>query len=141
MKKSTLFVLVLLLASFISAQSQTLQWTPIFLNPKGDNLVDGVEAYFARGTCDGKEVVFIKFINHNSYNVKISFYDAVFTQDIKWVNKQETQRTIEIASKSEAIGQCGQEAHLVVDLATFISSAEEFKKYCSAGFTVTPINQ
>ena len=90
-KKILFFILLLLVVLFFAPQNKlaaqnTSTWQPIFLQVTGGNTMDGIEASFQLNKCNGLDVVYIKFFNHNDYPVKIEWTDAVFTKELKWVN-------------------------------------------------------
>jgi len=120
-----------------NAISQAPDWTPIFLQPTGNNVVNGVEGYFQRGICGMDEVVFIKFVNTNNYAVILHWYNAIFTQDITWVHHADDTKTLNVPAASTLTGACGSEVILIVKLSEFISDPAQFKRYGAIYFNVT----
>jgi hypothetical protein len=118
-------------------------WQPMYLMVSGLNVMDGVEANFQLNTCGSENVVYIKFSNRNSYDVKLEWYDAVFTTELKWItqNGEGNKRHLVLPSKNEFKGSCAdnKEAVLVVKLADFVANKENFKRFHTSELTVTPI--
>jgi hypothetical protein len=123
----------------------TSDWQSIYLTPGGGNTMDGVEAYFLLGTCNGEDVVYVKFINHNDYPVKLEWYDAVFNQELKWINKDEEQnkRSVLISSKTEVKGECAMKNYpeLIIKVKDFVADKKEFKRYSSYRLNVLAVQQ
>ncbi len=105
--------------------------------------MDGVEAYFQLSTCNGENVVYVKFINHNDYSVKLEWFDAVFTQELKWINKDEerNKKSVLIAPQKEAIGACSGQgsAVLIINLKDFVADKNEFKRYSAYQLNVLAV--
>jgi hypothetical protein len=118
-------------------------WQPMYLMVSGANVMDGVEANFQLNTCGVDDVVYIKFNNSNSYDVKLEWYDAVFTTDLKWVTKngEGNKKSLILSKKNELKGACvdNKQAVLVVKLSDFIGNKENFKRFHTSELTVTPI--
>ena len=118
-------------------------WQTIYLTPGGGNLMDGVEAYFQLATCNGEQVVYVKFINHNEYSVRLEWFDAIFTQELKWINKdaEENKKSLLIAPKVEAAGKCSGtgSAELIIDLKDFNTDKKEFKRYSAFQLNVLAV--
>ena len=113
----------------------------MFLQVSGSNVMDGVEASFQIGTCNNENVVYLKFVNKNSYPVKLEWFDAVFTQELKWVNKEgdANKRLLVLPAKSELVGSCvkAPAPELMVKLNDFITDKKNFKRYVSSQLTIT----
>lgn len=133
----------LLFSSRLVHATNEQDWQTIYLTPGGGNLMDGVEAYFQLATCNGESVVYIKFINHNDYSVKLEWFDAVFTQDLKWINKDEVRqkKSLLVAPKNEMTGVCvgNGSTELVIDLKNFIADKKEFKRYSAFQLNVLAV--
>src|ERR1017187_5825495 len=75
MNTKILFLISLVFAIYFlphQASAQNNQdWLPIYLNIVGDNKMNGVEASFQVNTCNGEDMIYIKFVNQNNYPVKI----------------------------------------------------------------------
>lgn len=137
-KKFTL-ISFLSLCFFIPVFSQSVNavWEMIGFDVAGHNIQNGVEAYYQLNKCNGEDVVYVKFINHNNYPVMIQWTDAVFTQDLKWVNGS-SQKNISLAASQQKEGNCsGSDASLSVSLKNFISDISNFKRYGANSFSVT----
>lgn len=136
--KRKLHFLIVFVYSFFSSQTiyantNDPNWQTIFLTPGGANTIDGVEAYFQLGECNGEDVVYVKFINRNDYYVKVEWFDGVFTQELKWINKsdEKDKRTVLIQPKKEAIGSCEStnSPNLMIKLNDFGINKNHFKRF------------
>lgn len=134
-----LFILPLLVFS-ISAHSQTSDWTPVFLTPSGNHIVNGVEAYFQQNSCSDEDVVFIKFVNTNSYAVSLEWYNAVFTKELTWVHQENDRKSIIVPAATTLNGNCSSELMLMVDLSLFISDPSQFKRLSTVELKITAAN-
>ncbi|MES2593034.1 MAG: hypothetical protein V4608_14220 [Bacteroidota bacterium] len=145
-KKKYYFVLLLVWAfsgsNNVSAQNNS-GWEPIYLQVTGANTMDGVEASFQMNTCNGEDVLCIKFINRNKYPVKLEWFDAVFTQELKWINKDqpENRKTITLPAETEAKGSCSSNAYpeLTIKLKDFIAGKKDFKRYSASQLRVISV--
>ena len=146
MHNKILFSVLLLMAliyvpSKARAQNDS-EWQPIFLLVTGGNTVDGVEASFQLNKCGGTDVIYVRFTNHNSYPVKIEWYDAVFTQSLKWVNEERIaeRRSLTLPANTDAKGECSKNTYpnLIVNVKNFIADKKDFKRYSASQLTVVP---
>lgn len=137
-----LFVLIFCSSSRMNAQSDA-DWQPIYLQVTGHNMMDGVEASFQVRTCNGEDLIYIKYINHNDYAVKLEWFDAVFTQALKWINKEQAadKKTIQLAAKEEAMGKCSNNlyAELIVKVKDFTADKKDFKRYSASRLLVSGV--
>jgi len=135
-----LFLTFTTLLSNTDTKAQSTDWTPIFLTPSGNHIVKGLEGYFQKGTCNSEDVVFVKFVNTNPYPVALTWYNGIFTQEVKWYYNAADTKSLTVPAATTAEGTCGGEALLVIKLTDFISDANQFKRYCSVELTITPAN-
>jgi hypothetical protein len=116
------------------------EWQPIFLQLTGANTMNGVEASFLVTMCNGEDVVFVKFVNDNTYPVKLEWFDAVFTQELKWINKDgvSDKKSITLAANAEVKGTCSSSgnADLVVKMKNFITDKKDLKRYSTSKLLV-----
>ncbi len=137
-----LFALVLSISHEANAQNNS-DWQPIYLLVTGGNIMDGVEASFQTNTCNGVDIIFIKFINHNANSVKIEWFDAVFSQELKWNNKeQETdKKSLVLPANSEVKGECSNNLYpaLIVKVKDFVASKKDFKRYSASQLRVVAV--
>ncbi len=155
-KKFYYFILSFALAISVSQKvhSQTNpDWQLIGLTPAGYNIVDGVEALFQINICNGKDIIYVKFINHNTYSVKVEWVDAVFTEEQKWVNKDDVadKKTLTIPANGEVKGKCANSStedlkkegnmnkELVVYMKNFVADKKDFKLYSASYFKVIAV--
>ena len=132
------YFFIFLISLFISvayqvhAQSNT-EWQPIYLTPGGGNTIDGVEASFQVNTCNGEDVIYIKFLNHNEYAVKLEWFDAVFTQELKWINNEQPdeKKSLQLIANKEIVGKCSNNLYpeLVIKVKKFVAEKKDVKRY------------
>ncbi len=143
LKLSTLFLILFLSVSSIFAQAKP-EWIPIGLTASGKNIQSGVEAFYQLDKCNKEHVVFIKFINHNTYEVIVEWYDAVFTKDLKWVNNKNADllKSLTIGVNEAVTGDCSNESQkeLVVKVNDFISNVNDFNLFRINSFKVSSKN-
>jgi hypothetical protein len=139
-KKYFSVLLTLLVFSVPFTYSQNAKWEPVYLLVTGGNTMDGVEASFRIDKCNNEDVVYIKFNNHNNYPVKLEWFDAIFTQELKWVSKdgENNKRSIVIPGKVELKGECANKnlGQLVVKISDFITDKKNFKRYHTSNLTI-----
>jgi hypothetical protein len=137
---SLLLVICLSANSLIFAQNTASKWEPVFITVSGGNYLDGVDVYFKTDICNTESVVFIKFINNNDYAVKLSWFDAVFTNEGNWIHKDTPteQRTISLTAKSEKAGDCASSyPQLIIKLKDFIDQVDHFKRFSTSKLTIS----
>ena len=143
------FALILYVPQKVQAQVNS-NWQLIGLTPGGYNVLEGVEALFQTNVCDGKDVIYIKFINRNTYSVKVEWVYAVFTEELKWINKDNLadKKTLTIPANGEVKGECSDSAtnvlaksgkELVVEMEDFVSNKKDFKLYSASYFKVIAV--
>lgn len=143
-KKILFFSFFLFSISIQNIFSSNPDWQTIYLTPGGGNMMDGVEAYFQLESCNGEDVVLVKFINHNDYTVQLEWYDAVFTSSLKWINHDDerNKKILLIAPKNEVRGECtNNNPELVIRLKGFVVSKEDFKRYSTFQLNVLAVQQ
>lgn len=144
-----IFALILSFPQKVQAQVNS-DWQLIGLTPAGYNVLDGVEALFQINVCDGKDVIYIKFINRNVYSVKVEWVDAVFTEELKWINKDNVadKKTLTIPANGEVKGECSNSTtdvlmksgkELVVEMKNFVANKKDFKRYSASFFKVIAV--
>ncbi len=136
-------LLVLIIFSNFRADAQTSEWQPIYLQVTGANTMEGVEASFQLNTCNAEDVIYVKFINHNEYAVKLEWFDGVFSQELKWVNKEGAgdKKSITLAAKAEAKGSClnNSNPELIVKVKDFVAGKKDVKRYSSSQLLIVPV--
>jgi len=135
-----LFLTVTTLLYSPESKAQSTDWTPIFLTVSGNHIVKGLEGYFQKGTCNGEDVVFVKFVNTNTYPIALTWYNGIFTHEIKWYCDANDTQLMTVPAATTTEGTCGGEALLVIKLTDFITDPNQFKRYCSVELTITPTN-
>jgi len=137
------FLVILLVSPGLRMDAQTTDWQPIYLTAGGGNLIDGLEASFKSTSCNESDVIYIKFINHNAYPVKLEWFDAVFTQELIWIKKDQVsdKRLLTIPANSKLEGNCSNNTHseLSVNVKNFVSDKKSFKRYSTNNLTVTAV--
>jgi len=144
LKLSTLFSILFLSVSSIFAQSQP-EWIPIGLTVSGKNIHSGVEAFYQVNKCNTENVVFIKFINHNTFEVVVEWQDAVFTKNLKWVKgkNEGIMKKITIEGDGVVTGDCIDinQMDLVVNVSDFIGNIDDFNSFGVNSFSVSSKNK
>jgi len=85
---------------------QQSSWTGAYMNLAGTNITDGVEVFSQLGKCKSEDVVFLKLINHNDYDVKVELLGGVYTKDRQWIKDTGGRKSITISAKEEMIVDC-----------------------------------
>jgi len=141
-----LFIYIFIFAFFIlqKANSQNnTSWQPIYLLVTGGNVMDGVEASFQVNKCNGKDIVYIKFINHTSSQLSLEWFDAIFTKELKWINKdkKEDKKSILLSPNAEIIGDClnGKYPELTINMKDFIEDKNNFNRYSSSQLKIIKV--
>lgn len=140
LKLCTLFSILFLSISSIFAQSKA-EWKPIGLTVSGKNTYSGIEAFYQLNKCNTENVVFIKFINHNTYEVVVEWQDAVFTKNLKWVKGKNEGiiKKITIEGDGVVTGDCIDinQMELVVNVNDFIGNIDDFNLFGVNSFKVS----
>jgi len=143
MKKNNLFFLLffglLSMATTVSAQNN-IKWQPMYLTVSGGNQIDGVEGFFAQDMCNSEPVILVRFINHNSYDVNISWLDGIFTSDAKWINKSEAKdlKRITLSAQKEIAGDClGINPKLIIKIKDVLPEMAKFKRYNASSLVIS----
>lgn len=145
-KMKYLFIYIFIFAFFIlqKANSQNnTSWQPIYLLVTGGNVMDGVEASFQVNKCNGKDIVNIKFINHTSSQLSLEWFDAVFTKELKWINKdkKEDKKYISLSPNAEIVGNClnGKYPELTINMKDFMEDKNNFNRYSSSQLKIIKV--
>ncbi len=137
-----LFALTLAIPNRMHAQVNS-DWQPIFLLVTGGNIMNGVEAFFQLNTCNGEDIIYVKFFNHNNKPVKLEWSDAVFTQELKWINRDKPgdKKSLIIPQNTEFKGECGNSLYpeLLIKVKDFVADKKDFKRYSASRLTVIPV--
>ena len=116
-------------------------WNPIGFNVSGtNNTVNGVTVYYQLSTCNGEDVVFVKFVNNNNYSVNVEWYPAVFTQEHKWIKKETLQdkKSVTLNQTSALEGDCsGTKPETVIRLSDFSIKKSDFFRYSTSNIAVS----
>lgn len=111
-------------------------WKGAFLNTAGMNFIRKVEVFSQLGKCESEDVIFLKLINHNDYDVKVEWLGGVYTKDRQRLEDPEGMRSITIKANEEVIGDCSNNK-LLMRLKDYIDSADNFNRYAPLSFEVT----
>lgn len=135
--------LVLIISSNHQMNAQTSEWQPIYLTAGGGNLMDGLEASFKSVPCNGSDMIYVKFINHNAYPVKLEWFDAVFTQELIWIKKDQVidKKFLTVPANGKLEGNCSSNTYpeLSIKVKNFVSDLKAFKRYSTYNLTVTAV--
>ena len=126
---------------FVLKGQTNSDWQPIYLLVTGGNIIDGVEASFQLNTCNGEDIVYIKFVNHTAKSVKLEWFDAVFTQEIKWINKDKAddKKSLVLGANAEEKGSCLMDSPtvLTIKLKDFVEDKKNFKRYSASRLKIS----
>lgn len=141
MRKLLLVAIVLSLApaSNLFAQDQNDGWEHIFLLVSGHNELDGVKAWFKKENCDGEAVILLKFTNTNANPVTVSWYNAAFSQRLKWTMHEDVTYTTEVGAGETVTGSCIASNELFIPVSDFFEDPLQFKRFSTNNFTVQPL--
>lgn len=145
-KKKRFFIF--LISLFISGTYQVhaqvnTEWQPIYLTPGGGNTIDGVEASFQVNTCNGEDIIYIKYFNHNGYSVNLEWFDAVFTQELKWINSElpDEKKSLQLPANKGIVGECSNNLYpeLVIKVKKFVADKKDVKRYLASRLIVISV--
>lgn len=137
MKKITLILAFAVLALTFKAQQpnpvSSTTWNDAVLRADGLTEVGGVESYSMKTKCNGEEVVLIKFVNKNSYKVRVEWIDAIKT-DGGWIySKEQKPKVLYLEPNNNVVGQCDGLDKLKVKVSSIINNPSDFKYYSVSG--------
>ena len=137
--KKLFFTLVFLgLALLNKAQVPTNitngNWQSAVLRADGATIVEGVESYCMKVTCNGEEFIVIKFKNTNNYKVAVEWTDAIYYNG-NWHSASNTKK-VYVNANSESIGDCTGDIKLKVGINSIISFPAGLGHYSTMGLTV-----
>lgn len=140
MGKTILLFLLLLLASHQVIQAQSdYNWEPIGLTVSGDNIQQGIQAFYRIAEYNEEKFIVIKFINYNNNDVTLEWQDGVFTHDLEWVNNSndDSFSSISIQAKEKVSGDCSNlDDMLVIRISDFVTDFSAFNKYRTLSLVV-----
>ncbi len=130
LKTAGLFLLLAPMVELCNAQNGS--WQPLWLSTTG--YFKGVEGFYQLSSCNGTDVVFIKLINHNGYDVKTSWQDLVNN------NSNNLSVSIKLTANTEDKGGCtGNDHQLIIKLKDYGLTASNFKNLYLKNFDVIQI--
>ena len=111
-------------------------WKGAFLNAAGMNFIRKVEVFSQLGKCGSEDVIFLKMINHNDFDVKIEWMGGVYTKESQRIEDPEGMRSITIKANEEVVGDCSHNKELLMRLKDYIDRADNFNRYAPSSFEV-----
>lgn len=145
-------LLVLIIFSKLQVNAQTnSEWQPVGQTADGSGRIDGVETFFQINECNGKNVIYIRFINRNNYSIKLEWFDAVLTQELNWIFKDKLadKKSLIINANSDLAGECSvssgnvlkQSTHpvLLIEMKNFVVDKNNFNQYFATSLSSTII--
>lgn len=132
-------ILSLVPVSNLFAQEQNDGWEHIFLLVSGHNEIDGVKAWFKQVDCDGESVIHLKLTNTNQNAVTVSWYNAAFSQDLKWTRNEGVTESTVIGGGETVTGNCATSNELSIPVSNFFDDPKQFKRFSTNDFTVQPL--
>jgi len=129
-------------SSQVNAQVNT-DWRLLKLDVAGRTIVKGVEVFAQVSTCKDEGVVNLKFVNHNGYPVTVKWFDAMLTQDQKWVKKinPTDQKSLAVDTNKEIKGDCltNNYSECIIKIKDFIDNPNNFIEYDIYHFEVSAL--
>ncbi|MES2593032.1 MAG: hypothetical protein V4608_14210 [Bacteroidota bacterium] len=136
MKKINLLIAVFVLVlSFIKeSTAQTISdWQLLKLDIAGHTKIKGVEAFAQSNKCKGEDVVYVRFVNHNEYPVAIKWFDAIQTNEHKWIRKEGAadKKALTLAANQDIKGDCLSELFIecIIKLKDYVDNPNNFSEY------------
>lgn len=138
----SVFVPVLFLTNISIAQTAA-DWQLLKLDIAGHTKIKGVEAYSHSGKCNGEDVVYVKFVNQNEYSVTIKWFDAIQTNEHKWLRKESPsdKKSLTLAASQDVKGDCSAETltECIINLKDYIDNSNNFNEYAVYHLEVVPV--
>jgi hypothetical protein len=109
---------------------QVQGWVPLHITGSEQNIKDGVEACVLSATCNGEEVMLIRFFNHNNETVTINWNDVLLTKQFQVTSKNPiSSKSLTINANDVVQGDCSDNNHpqLIVRKNDFIKDSNESK--------------
>jgi hypothetical protein len=135
MKRIT-FIIALAVASFTFKAQQAGTWQNAILRSDGRVQMDGVQAFCQKTTCNGEDVVLVKFVNNNNYKVRITWVDAIWVKGVWYYPKNNAEKVMVLDANSNTVGQCGGEEKLSVKITGIIENPADFGHYTVSGLAI-----
>jgi hypothetical protein len=125
----------LFFGGFLKAQTPD-NWQSMGVNlHDGTNRFNGVEGFCQLTVCNGLETVLIKFVNLNTYTVKVGWKDQILTKDEQRLSGNDPQDSVTIAPGGQVVGDCsGGNPHLALKLGDFGTDAANFENVINPVF-------
>jgi hypothetical protein len=140
-KMKHLLLLGAFICTFGTSKAQTSgTWNPLWLS--STNMFKGVEGFYQLTTCNGKQMVLLKFVNHNNYAIKAGWKGTVITIDGQQHIEKATTDSLTVSANSQLAGDCSSNtALLVVNLKDFNFDLATFKAFKATDFDFKPLHQ
>jgi hypothetical protein len=140
--KQLILSLVFVAASlFTKAQSPsnivTGSWQNAILRADGRTIVDDVEAYCMKTTCNGEDFITIKFKNNNNYQVAVEWVDAIYLNNVWNYPQSQTPKKVYVPANSDFAGSCGGEIKLKLQINSIVAVPDGSGHYTVSGLTVS----
>lgn len=139
-----LFFLFVLATSFSRSQNNQSptnlvsgQWQSAMLRSDGKVVLNGVEAYCTKATCNGTEYIFIKFVNTNNYQVKLEWVDGIYLNGVWNYSQNPNPKEFVIAAGATAEGSCNGDIKLKVTVNSLVNDPSPNKHFSVTGLKVT----
>ncbi|HOY38062.1 MAG: hypothetical protein KBB11_00625 [Bacteroidales bacterium] len=134
-------ILIFLITLSLKSEAQSVsEWLPVGLSVSGNNIQKNVEALYGVSVCNGVDVILLKFINNNEYEVRVEWTNGIFTDQGEWVTDplRTELNSIVIPEGSEVFGDCENAAGslLLVKISDFLSVPGSLNKYRALEFHV-----
>ncbi len=126
----------ILCSSFLKSQS-SVNWQLAAIGMDGTNGYNNVEVYYSVSTCNSNEVISLKLINHNDYEVKAQWINVVVGNDDKEHYGKSKLVSYKLAAKAEVIGDCKDKTStLTFKLSDYGIKASDLRIFVGSNFDV-----
>lgn len=125
-----------LIAGFLKSQT-TANWQFAAIGMDGTNGYNNVEVYYSVSTCNKNEVISLKLINHNNYDVKAQWINVVVGNDDKEHYGKSKLVSYKLAANETVIGDCKDKTStLTFKLSDYGLKASDVRIFVGSNFDV-----
>src|SRR6266498_1174437 len=100
------YILAFTIAALTFKAQQAVTWKNAILRSDGQSQLEGVQSFCQKTTCNGEDVVLIKFVNNNNYKVRVEWTDAIWVKGVWYYAKNAAKKVLVLDANSTTVGQC-----------------------------------
>jgi len=131
-KNAILFAAFIFMFGYSKGQSNA-KWKPLWLSTT--NMFKGVEGFYQYVSCNGTDMVYLKFVNHNNYSIKAGWKDLVITNDEQKLYGKIAHDSVTVAPNGEVAGNCAvPNPQLEIKLSDYGINEANFKSLFATNF-------